>query len=125
MYPNLATDSTGEPLDGANNYTLTFAPGQLPPVNAFWSVTMYKLPESLLVENPINRYLINSPMLPSLAKNPDGSLTIYVQNSSPGPEKEANWLPAPPGPFKLVMRLYWPKPDALNGTWQPPKLVKS
>ncbi len=114
-----------QPLTGANNYTLTFAPGQLPPVNAFWSVTMYKLPESLLVENPINRYLINSPMLPNLAKNPDGSLTIYVQNSSPGPEKEANWLPAPPGPFTVVMRLYWPKPDALNGTWQPPKLVKA
>ncbi len=125
MYPNLATDSTGAPLDGANNYTLTFAPGQLPPANAFWSVTMYKMPESLLVANPINRYLINSSMLPGLAKNPDGSLTIYVQNSSPGPEKDANWLPAPPGPFKLVMRLYWPKPDALSGAWQPPKLVKS
>jgi len=125
MYPNFATDSTGEPLTGANNYTLTFAPGQLPPVNAFWSVTMYKLPESLLVENPINRYLINSPMLPNLAKNPDGSLTIYIQNSSPGPGKEANWLPAPPGPFNVVMRLYWPKPDALDGAWQPPKPVRA
>lgn len=125
MYPTLNTDSTGEPLTGANNYTLTFAPGQLPPVNAFWSVTMYKLPESLLVDNPIDRYLINSPMLPGLAKNPDGSVTIYVQNQSPGPEREANWLPSPPGPFTVVMRLYWPKPDALNGTWQAPKLVKA
>ena len=125
MYPALTVDSDGQPLTGANNYTLTFAPGQLPPVNAFWSVTMYKLPESLLVENPINRYLINSPMLPNLTKNPDGSLTIYIQNSSPGPEKEANWLPSPPGPFAVVMRLYWPKPDALNGTWQAPKLVKA
>ncbi len=125
MYPSLTTDSTGEPLTGANNYTLTFAPGQLPPVNAFWSVTMYKLPESLLVDNPINRYLINSPMLPGLAKNPDGSVTIYVQNQSPGAEQEANWLPAPPGPFTVAMRLYWPKPDALNGTWQAPKLVKA
>lgn len=125
MYPTLNTDSTGEPLTGANDYTLTFAPGQLPPVNAFWSVTMYKLPESLLVDNPIDRYLINSPMLPGLAKNPDGSVTIYVQNQSPGPEREANWLPSPPGPFTVVMRLYWPKPDALDGTWQPPKLVKA
>lgn len=125
MYPTYTVDADGQPLTGANNYTLTFAPGQLPPVSAFWSVTMYKLPESLLVDNPINRYLINSPMLPNLAKNPDGSLTIYIQNSSPGPEKEANWLPAPPGPFTVVMRLYWPKPDALNGTWQPPKLVKA
>ena len=124
MYPTFTVDADGQPMTGANNYTLTFAPGQLPPVSAFWSVTMYKLPESLLVENPINRYLINSPMLPDLAKNPDGSLTIYIQNSSPGPEQEANWLPAPPGPFVVVMRLYWPKPDALNGTWQPPKVVK-
>lgn len=125
MYPSLSTDADGQPLTGANNYTLTFPAGQLPPVNAFWSVTMYKMPESLLVENPINRYLINSPMLPNLVKNPDGSLTIYVQNASPGPEKEANWLPAPAGPFTAVMRLYWPKPDALNGTWQAPKLVKA
>ena len=124
MYPVLSTDSDGAPLSGANKYTLTFEPGQLPPVNAFWSVTMYKLPESLLAENPINRYLINSPMLPNLVKNPDGGLTIYVQNTSPGAQKEANWLPAPPGPFTVFMRLYWPKPKALDGSWQAPKLVK-
>jgi len=125
MYPVLSTDSDGAPLTGADNYTLTFAPGQLPPVNAFWSVTMYKLPESLLVANPINRYLINSPMLPDLVKNPDGSLTIYVQNTSPGPEKEANWLPSPDGPFTLYMRLYSPKPEALDGNWQAPRPVKT
>ena len=125
MYPVLSTDSDGAPLTGANNYTLTFAPRQLPPVNAFWSVTMYKLPESLLVANPINRYLINSPMLPDLVKNPDGSLTIYVQNTSPGPEKEANWLPSPDGPFTLYMRLYSPKPEALDGNWQAPRPVKT
>ena len=124
MYPVLATDSDGAPLNGANNYTLRFAPGQLPPVNAVWSVTMYKLPESLLVANPINRYLINSPMLPNLVKDPDGGLTIYIQNSSPGPEKEPNWLPSPAGPFTLYMRLYSPKPEALDGAWQPPKIVK-
>ena len=124
MYPVLTTDSDGAPLTGANNYTLTFPPGQLPPANAFWSVTMYKLPESLLVDNPISRYVINSPMLPNLIKNPDGGLTLYIQNSSPGEEQGPNWLPAPPRPFTIFMRVYWPKPEALDGTWQPPKLVK-
>jgi hypothetical protein len=124
MYPVLSTDSDGAPLNGAHDYTLRFAPGQLPPVNAFWSVTMYKLPESLLVDNPINRYLINSPMLPNLVKDPDGGLTIYIQNSSPGPEKEPNWLPSPAGPFTLYMRLYSPKPEALDGQWKAPKPVR-
>jgi hypothetical protein len=125
VYPALAVDAEGQPLSGADNYTLTFPAGQLPPVNAFWSVTMYKLPESQLVDNPIDRYLINSPMLPDLVKNSDGGVTIYVQNSSPGADGEANWLPAPPGPFLAAMRLYWPRPEALDGAWQPPKLVKS
>ncbi|MFV8242209.1 DUF1254 domain-containing protein [Mycolicibacterium peregrinum] len=124
IYPVLAVDSTGAPLTGNNNYTVRFAPGQLPPVNSFWSTTMYKMPQSLLVANPINRYLINSPMLPSLVKDPDGGVTIYVQNQSPGAEKEANWLPAPDGPFQMILRLYWPKEAALNGTWQPPKVTK-
>lgn len=125
MYPIYATDADGQPLTGANSYTLTFPAGQLPPVHAFWSLTMYKLPESLLVQNPINRYLINSPMLPGLVKDPDGSLTLYLQNQSPGPEKEANWLPAPPGPFAAILRLYRPTPDALSGSWQAPRLVKA
>ncbi|WP_313673574.1 DUF1254 domain-containing protein [Mycolicibacterium sp.] len=124
MYPVLSTDSDGAALTGTDKYTLTFAGGQLPPVNAFWSVTMYKLPESQLVDNPINRYVINSPMLPDLVENPDGSLTLYVQNSPPESDKTANWLPAPPGPFTVFMRVYWPKPEALDGSWQPPKLVK-
>ena len=124
MYPVLTTDSDGNLLTGANKYTLTFADGQLPPVNAFWSVTMYKLPESQLVDNPINRYVINSPMLPDLVKNPDGSLTIDIQNSPPASDKQANWLPAPPGPFQLFMRLYWPEPEALDGNWQVPKVAK-
>jgi hypothetical protein len=124
MYPVLSTDSDGAPLDGANSYTLRFEPGQLPPVNAFWSVTMYKLPESLLVANPINRYLINSPMLPDLIKDPDGGLTIYIQNNSPGPEREPNWLPSPAGPFTLSMRLYSPKPEAPDGQWKAPKPVR-
>jgi hypothetical protein len=82
---------------------------------------MYELPSSLLVENPINRYLINSPMLDSLAKDPDGWITLYIQHASPGPDKESNWLPAPEGPFRLFLRLYWPKDEALNGQWQPPQ----
>lgn len=125
IYPVLSVDSAGAPLTGADKYTLHFAAGQLPPVNSFWSVTMYKMPQSLLAANPINRYLINSPMLPNLVKDPDGGITIYVQNQSPGADKEANWLPAPDGPFQMIMRLYWPKEEALNGTWQAPKAVKS
>jgi len=125
MYPAYAIDSDGQKLDGANRYTVHFAPGQLPPVNAFWSLTMYRLPQSLLVANPINRYLINSPMLPQLVKDPDGGITLYIQNESPGKDKEPNWLPAPKGPFAAVMRLYWPKEAALNGTWKAPPMVKA
>ncbi len=125
LYPSFATDAAGQPLTGAGNYTYRFAKDQLPPVNAFWSLTMYEMPQSLLVANPINRYLINSPMLPSLVPDPDGGYTFYIQNSSPGADKEGNWLPAPKGPFMLVLRLYWPKPDALNGTWTAPKPEKA
>ncbi|WP_354524643.1 DUF1254 domain-containing protein [Mycolicibacterium sp. 624] len=124
MYPIFDADATGAPLDGANSYTFRFAPGQLPPVRSFWSLTMYRMPQSLLVANPINRYLINSPMLPSLKQDPDGGYTIYIQNASPGPDKESNWLPAPEGPFRVVERLYWPEEAALNGTWQTPKPEK-
>ena len=119
------SDGNGQPLDGSkHNYTLTFAAGQFPPVNAFWSVTMYDGKTQLLIENPINRYLINSPMLPGMKKNADGSLTLYIQKDSPGADKESNWLPAPDGPIYMVMRLYWPKPEALNGSWKPPAIVR-
>jgi len=131
MYPLTRTDSDGQTLDGSkHSYTLTFPPGQLPPVNAFWSVTMYDGKTQLLIENPINRYLINAPMLPAMKTNADGSLTLYIQNKSPDPDKEANWLPAPDGPIYLVLRLYWPKttpPSILppgEGTWQPPGLKR-
>ena len=129
-YPMTKTLANGEELDGSkHNYTLTFAKGQLPPVNAFWSVTMYDGKTQFLIENPINRYLINSPMLPNLKKIKDGSLTIYIQNKSPGKDKESNWLPAPNDLIYLVMRLYWPKttpPSILppgEGTWKPPAIV--
>ncbi len=130
-YPFTRVDATGETLDGSkHNYTITFAAGQLPPVNAFWSVTMYDGKSQLLIKNPINRYLINSPMLPDMKKNEDGSLTLYIQKDSPGAAKEANWLPAPNDTLYLVMRLYWPKTKAPSilppgeGTWKPPGIVK-
>jgi hypothetical protein len=124
MYPVYRVDAEGKPLTGANRYTLHFAPGKYPPVKAFWSITMYDLPQSLLVANPINRYLINSPMLPELKKDADGGLTLYIQNESPGKDKESNWLPAPKGPFAMYMRLYWPAQAALDGSWIAPKLNK-
>jgi hypothetical protein len=129
-YPLTRVDGEGKTLDGSkNNYTLTFPAGQQPPVNSFWSITMYDGKTQLLIENPINRYLINSPMLPTMKTNADGSLTLYIQNKSPGADKESNWLPAPDGPIYLVMRLYWPKTEAPSilppgsGTWQPPAIV--
>ena len=132
MYPLTKTLANGEELDGSkHNYTLTFPAGQLPPVNAFWSVTMYDGKTQFLIKNPINRYLINSPMLQKMKKNRDGSLTLYIQKDSPGKAKVANWLPAPDGPIYLVMRLYWPKdtpPSILPpgaGTWSPPGLKQA
>jgi hypothetical protein len=129
-YPMTKTLADGTPLDASKvNYTLTFPAGQMPPVNAFWSVTMYDGKTQLLVENPLNRYLINSPMLPNLKTNADGSLTLHIQKGSPGQEKESNWLPAPNGPVYLVMRLYWPKAESPSilppgsGTWSPPAAV--
>ena len=131
MYPMTRSDSDGKTLDCSRNaYALTFPAGQLPPVNAFWSVTMYDGKTQLLIKNPIDRYLINSPMLSNMKKNADGSLTIYIQNKSPGPDKESNWLPAPAGPVYLVMRLYWPRTEAPSilpagaGTWKPPAVTR-
>ena len=124
MYPIYSVDADEQQLDGSHRYTLHFAPGQFPPVNAFWSLTMYELPQSLLVANSINRYLINSPMLPSLKKDADGGLTLVIQNESPGKDNEANWLPAPKGPFIMYMRLYWPKEEAMQGKWTAPPLKR-
>src|SRR5712675_1896186 len=132
VYPFTKNLANGDVLDGSKNkYTITFPAGQLPPVNAFWSVTMYDGKSQLLIKNPINRYLINAPMLSGMKKNADGSITLYVQKDSPGKSKEANWLPAPNDAIYLVMRLYWPKetpPSILpagDGTWKPPGIVAS
>jgi hypothetical protein len=124
IYPVYFVDADKQKLDGTRRYAMHFAPGQLPPVNAFWSLTMYQLPASLLYANALNRYLINSPMLQSLKRDADGGLTLYVQHDSPDADKDSNWLPAPSGPFFAVLRLYWPKPDALNGKWTAPALQK-
>lgn len=130
VYPFTKDDANGIVADGSKHtYLMTFAPGQLPPVNAFWSITMYDARTQLLIDNPIHRYLINSPMLSGLAKNADGSITIYVQKDSPGKDRESNWLPAPNGPMFVVMRLYWPKTESPSvfplgkGEWKPPALV--
>jgi hypothetical protein len=125
IYPAYFVDAQGAPLDASQNkYTLTFKKGEFPPVTAFWSLTMYDGKTQLLIDNPLNRYLLNSPMMEQFVMNEDGSLTIYVQKESPGKELESNWLPAPDGPFYAVMRLYGPKKEALEGKWVNPPLVK-
>lgn len=124
MYPAYFRDADGQMLNGASRYVLRFAAGQLPPANSFWSLTMYELPSSLLCANPINRYLINSPMLDKLRRDPDGGYTIYIQNEMPQAELQSNWLPAPKGPFWTTLRLYWPKQEALSGEWKQPPLTR-
>lgn len=117
------TDASGQPLNtSTNNYEVTLKKGEFPPVNAFWSFTMYDAKTQLLIENPINRYLINSPMLPQMKLNEDSSLTIYIQKDSPGKDKESNWLPAPNDDAYVVLRCYWPKEAILNGTWKAPAI---
>ena len=123
IYPMYLIDAAGAPLDGSkNNYTLHFPPGQLPPVDFFWSLTLYALPAGLLHANALKRYLINSPMLPGLARDTDGGLTLHVQHGSPGAARESNWLPAPDAPFYCVMRLYGPQEPAISGRWKQPPL---
>jgi hypothetical protein len=124
IYPTYYVDGDGRPLNGANRYTLRFGPGRLPPVNSFWSLTMYAEPSKLMVANPINRYLLNSTMLAQFTQDADGGLTLLVQHESPGKDHEANWLPAPAGPFSMIMRLYWPQAAALDGSWQAPPLTQ-
>ena len=126
VYPYTETDSTGARLSGANKYTLTFARGQTPPVDGFWSITMYEIDQGWwFVPNALNKFTV-SPRN-NLKPNPDGSITLYFQNASPGADKESNWLPAPKGDFIPMLRMYWPKeatPSILNGTWKVPPVVK-
>jgi len=120
-YEIVFTDADGEPLDGANSYELHLS--EPPPVSAFWSLTMYNVPKFLLVDNPIDRYSIGD-RTPGLVQGEDGSLTIYMQSTSPGPEKEANWLPTPAGQFRPVMRMYGPKAPVLDGSYQLPSIQR-
>jgi hypothetical protein len=121
IYPLNLADENGMPLDGANKYTIHFDKGATPPVNAFWSLTLYDR-EGFQVANSLNRFAVSSWM--PFKYNPDGSLDLYFQNESPGTDKEVNWLPAPKGPFNLTMRLYSPRSEALTGRWNPPSITK-
>jgi hypothetical protein len=121
VYPMSAVDADGNPYNGANQYILHFDKGQTPPVHAFWSLTMYN-DEGYFIENPINRYAIGDRN--PLKYNADSSVDLYIQNLSPGKDKENNWLPAPAGPFNLTMRMYWPAEQFLSGNWTPPGVVK-
>ncbi len=121
IYPMNLVDDGGRPLDGANKYVLHFEKGAAPPVDAFWSVTLYDS-EGFQVANPLNRFAISSWM--PLKYNSDGSLDLYFQHASPGASKQANWLPAPTGTFNLTLRLYAPKDDALTGKWSPPPVTR-
>ncbi len=125
IYPSFLVDADGNAFDASkNNYTITFKKGQEPPVRAFWSMTMYDGQTQLLVDNPLDRYLLNTTTKDDWVYADDGSLTFYLQHESPGKELENNWLPAPDGPFYAVLRLYGPKDEALSGAWTTPALVK-
>lgn len=121
VYPSCSADADGNKLNGANNYVIHFDKGQTPPANAFWSLTMYD-PEGYMVANPINRNAIGDRS--NLKPNPDGSIDIYIQHTSPGKGKESNWLPAPAGDFNILLRVYWPKEEMINGTWKMPPVKK-
>ena len=122
-YPGVFKDTDGNVLDGSTGkYTITFPKGQTPPAGAFWSVTLYDANKRLMVENSINRYKIGS--ADNLATEKDGSTILYIQSDSPGKDKESNWLPAPKEPFYMLMRMYLPKIEVLNGQYEIPGVVK-
>jgi hypothetical protein len=125
VYPTSLVDGDGKPYDGANKYVMHFPKGQTPPAKGFWSLTMYD-GDYFFVKNPLNRYTVSSRF--NFKLNEDGSLDIYIQNESPGKDKESNWLPAPAGKFILMLRLYWPEekaPSIIDGTWNPPAVNRS
>jgi hypothetical protein len=122
MYPRATKDADGQPLSGANNYVIRFGKSQMPPVGAFWSITLYNA-RQFFCPNSIHRYAVGD--RDKLRYDDDGSLTIYVQNESPGKDKESNWLPAPKDSFRLFMRLYWPKKEVLEGAWKPPEIRRA
>jgi hypothetical protein len=120
--PTSMADADGKPLESTNHYVMHFTPEEIPPAHAFWSLTLYN-EQQFLTANRLNRFALGDG--DPLMKNADGSLDLYIQHESPGAEKEHNWLPAPPeGRFSLTLRLYWPKPAALDGTWTPPPITR-
>jgi len=127
VYPNTEVDSAGQKLTGANKYTLTSPKDATPPVDGFWSITMYEVDKGWwFVPNALNKFTVSA--RDNLKYNPDGSLTLYSQNASPGADKEANWLPAPKGDFVPMLRMYWPKatnPSILDGSWKIPAIQKA
>jgi hypothetical protein len=127
VYPSTEVDGSGRSLSGAHNYTVTFAKGETPPVDGYWSITMYEIDKGWwFVPNSLNKFTV-SPRN-NLTYSADGSLTLYFQNAPPGQDKEANWLPAPKGDFVLMLRMYWPKqkdPSIINGTWKPPAVERT
>jgi hypothetical protein len=126
VYPIYTVDSGGRPLDASQHeYILRLEKGELPPAEAFWSLSMYDGATQLFIHNPLDRYLLNSAMLDGFVREKDGSVEFYIQKDSPGARKEANWLPAPDGPFYLILRLYIPEPEVLSGKWTPPALVRA
>mgnify|MGYP001812605222 CR=1 FL=1 len=125
IYPTYLIDADGEPLNASSHsYTVSFSKGMLPPVKAFWSLTLYDSKTQLLVENPLDRYLLNSSMQDQFQWQEDGSLVLYIGKEPPGEALESNWLPAPDGPFYMVMRLYGPEEAAMKGDWTPPRAKK-
>ncbi len=125
VYPTSLKDADGNAYDGTKKYVMRFAKGQLPPVQGFWSVTMYDS-SYFLVASPINRYSISARQ--KLKSNPDGSVDLYIQNDSPGADKESNWLPSPAGKFVLMLRMYWPNekdPSIIDGSWKIPAVTKA
>ena len=122
LYPIARVDAEGRPLDGGHDYVLHFPADSLPPANAFWSLTMYN-ERQFFIDNPIARYAIGD--RDALAFNPDGSLDLYLRHETPGGAREANWLPAPAGPFNVMLRIYWPKPAVLDGSWLPPAIQRT
>ncbi len=122
IYPINIADAEGQPLDGEHDYVLHFEKAELPPVAAFWSVTMYD-EEGFQAANELNRFAIGD--RDKLEFNDDGSLDLYLQHDNPGADKESNWLPAPRGPLGVTMRLYAPAPEALDGRWNPPPIRRA
>jgi hypothetical protein len=124
VYPTSQADAAGQPYLGSNKYVVHFAKGETPPVDGFWSLTMYNA-QFFFVDNPLNRYTLSARN--KFNENSDGSVDLYIQHDNPGTDKESNWLPAPDGKFVLMLRLYWPKetpPSIIDGTWKIPAVTK-